>query len=126
MKRLSATLVLLALIVSPTLLPGCNGKSVYESMSGEDIYRRLCETCHGPEGRAMTGVANSYAGKRKLWTEEKLLAFVDNPQGYRSKMPHLVTSSKLVMPPLSRSVPPEARKRLVEHVLQMMEALEPD
>ena len=124
MNRLSATLVLLALIVSPTLLPGCNGKSVYESMSGEDIYRRLCATCHGPEGRAMTGVANSYAGKRKLWTKEKLLAFVDDPKGYRSKMPHLMTSSKLVMPALSRSVPPEARKRLVEHVLLMMEALE--
>ncbi len=74
----------------------------------------------------MTGVANSYAGKRDFWTEEKLLAFVDNPQGYRSKMPHLMTSSKLVMPPLSRTVPPEARMRLVEHVLLKMEALDPD
>lgn len=124
MKRVAMMLALLLLIASPTVLPACAGTSKFDEMSGAEIFENLCATCHGPEGRAMTGVANSYVGKREFWTEEKLLQFVDNPQAYRRNMPHLMAGQKRRMPPLSRSVSPEARRRLVAHVLGQMEVLE--
>jgi mono/diheme cytochrome c family protein len=124
MRRLPAALALAALALSPTFFAAsCSSGSQYAEMSGAEIYRRLCAQCHGPEGRAMTGLANSYVGKRDLWTEETLLRWLDDPRGYKPNVPHL-KSSKRYMPPLSRSVPEEARKRLVAHVLGQMEALE--
>lgn len=122
MKRLLALLSTVALLASPTLFTGCSRGSIYDEMSGAEIYMRLCKQCHGPEGRAPTGVGNTYVNKRDLWTAETLLLYLDNPGGYKRKVPHL-KSSKKYMPPLSRSVSPEARQRLVEHVLSQMESL---
>lgn len=107
------------------LLPAaCDGPSTYEELSGEQIYSRLCLQCHGEHGRALHGRGGSYLGKRKYWTRETLLEYLQDPQAYKRKAPHL--SASRYMPPLNRHVPPEARVRLADHVLGLMDALEPD
>lgn len=102
---------------------GCDNASAYEQLSGAQIYERLCTQCHGPEGRALHGRGGSYLGKRKYWTRATLLEYLEDPQAYKRKAPHL--SSAKYMPPLTPYVQGEARARLVDHVLGLMDALEP-
>lgn len=100
----------------------CDGASAYADRSGEEIYTRLCSHCHGDEGRALHGRGGTYLGKRKHWTRETLLEYLDDPQAYKRKAPHL-TASKY-MPPISRHVPEDARLRVADHVLALMDALD--
>lgn len=111
---------LLALAVV-SLAGGCGG-SVYDTMSGEEVYRRLCAQCHGPRGRAMGGVGNSFVEKRQYWTEETLAAYLADPKAYRKQVPHLAGSTK-IMPALNPNIPTATRDRLVEHVLGLMDDL---
>ena len=66
---------------------GCDGPSAYQDLSGERIYSRLCTQCHGEQGRALHGRGGSYLGKRKYWTRETLLEYLDDPQGPTSARP---------------------------------------
>ena len=102
----------------------CDRPSTYEALPGEQIYSRLCLHCHGEQGRALHGRGGSYLGKRRYWTRETLLEYLDDPQAYKRKAPHL--SASRYMPPLNRHVGPDARVRLADHVLGLMDALEPD
>jgi mono/diheme cytochrome c family protein len=43
-----------------TFLPGSARSADYVSMSGEDLYRRFCASCHGVEGRGDGPVAASF------------------------------------------------------------------
>jgi len=104
------------------LLGSCDGPSTYQDLSGERIYHRLCTQCHGEQGRALHGRGGTYLGKRKYWTQETLLEYLEDPQAYKRKAPHL--SASRYMPPLNPHVPAEARVRLVDHVLGLMDALE--
>lgn len=104
------------------VLAGCDRSAAYADRSGEEIYARLCTQCHGDEGRALHGRGGTYLGKRKYWTRETLLEYLDDPQAYKRKAPHLTTSR--YMPPISGAVPAEARVRLVDHVLGLMDALD--
>ena len=123
MKRLPAALALAALILSPTFfVASCNSGSIYDEMSGAEVYKRLCSLCHGQEGRALTGTGASYLGKRQYWSEQTLLEYIDNPAAYKQKAPHLPGK---YMPAISRTVSAEARQKLVAHVLELMDALEP-
>lgn len=119
----STTLATLTLaLVGGLASSGCDSASAYEQLSGEQIYARLCTQCHGTEGRALHGRGGSYLGKRKYWTRATLLEYLEDPQAYKRKAPHL--SAAKYMPPLNRYVPPAARERLVDHVLGLMDALE--
>ena len=101
---------------------GGAGFADYSTMTGAEVYQRLCASCHGSRGTAPTGAGNSYVRKRDYWTEESLLAYIANPRAVKAKMPHL-RASKRVMNPIPRTVPTAARERLVAHVLQLMDAL---
>ena len=123
MKSLPAALVLAALVSSPSFFAaGCSGSSLYDEMTGEQVYARLCAFCHGEDGRALKGTGESYLGKRKYWTEESLLEYIRNPAAYKKKAPHLKGT---YMPPINGTISEEARQRLVGHVLELMDALEP-
>ncbi|QDV07445.1 hypothetical protein Poly30_29700 [Planctomycetes bacterium Poly30] len=100
------------------------GAAAYDSMSGQEIYAKLCQQCHGERGTAPRGLANSYARKREFWNEENLLAYIASPISVKKKMPHL-RDSKRVMPAISKSISVAARRKLVAHVLGLMDALEP-
>lgn len=100
------------------------GAAAYDTMSGPQIYAKLCQQCHGERGTAPRGLANSYARKRQYWDEDSLLAYIESPPRVKAKMPHLAGSNR-VMPAISKSIPIEARKRLVAHVIGLMDALEP-
>ncbi|MDG1491225.1 MAG: c-type cytochrome [Planctomycetota bacterium] len=101
---------------------GCDGASAYADRSGEEIYTRLCAHCHGDSGRALQGRGGTYLGKRKYWTRESLLEYLDDPQAYKRKAPHL--SKSKYMPPINRNVPEAARLRVADHVLGLMDTLE--
>lgn len=103
-------------------LAGCDRSAAYADRSGEEIYARLCTQCHGDEGRALHGRGGTYLGKRKYWTRETLLEYLEDPQAYKRKAPHLTTSR--YMPPISGAVPADARVRLADHVLGLMDALD--
>ena len=90
----------------------------YNSMTGEEMYARLCAHCHGPDGGGKTGA--TYRGKREFWNEAELLEYLKHPAAYQRKNPRL---QGRFMPPLDSSMPLEARKRLVAHVLGMMDNL---
>ena len=91
----------------------------YKKMDGAQLYARLCVQCHGPDGGGRTGA--SYRGKRQHWDETKLLEYLRNPAAYQRKVTHLQGK---YMPPLAGNMPMEARKRLVAHVLGIMDGLE--
>ena len=96
----------------------------YNKLTGQEIYGKLCLQCHGDRGTAPTGLANSYAGKRQHWDEVSLLAYIANPPKVKRTKPHLARTHR-VMPAISRSVPAEARQKLVTYVIGLMDALEP-
>lgn len=117
-------LVLLVVVGGVVMMLGQGGGSAaYESMTGQELYGKLCEQCHGDRGTAPRGLANSYAGKRKYWDEESLLAYIAKPARVKAKMPHL-SGSKKYMPAISPAVPIAARRKLVAHVMGLMDALE--
>ncbi|MEL6428451.1 MAG: c-type cytochrome [Planctomycetota bacterium] len=114
---------LLTTLAGGAFLASCNQRGNYEGVDGETLYKRACLSCHGKDGRAMAGGAPSYRGIRKDWDEEKLLGYIDNPQRYKraNRPPRL---GKRYMPPVDRRMPEDARRRLIAHVLGLMDALE--
>ena len=101
---------------------GLGSPTDYSALTGAEVYEKLCYQCHGTRGTSPHGVGNSYVGKRDYWDRESLLAYINNPRKVKAKMPHLRKSRK-AMNPIPRSVPADARERLVDHVLQLMDAL---
>ena len=97
------------------------GTADYASLTGAELYGKLCQQCHGRRG--LGGAGNSYAGKRDYWDKESLLAYIANPPKVKRTMPHL-RNSKKAMPAIPLRVPQEARERLVIHIIEMMENLE--
>ena len=92
----------------------------YGTLTGPELYGKLCQQCHHKRG--IGGAGNSYAGKRDYWDKESLLEYIANPAKVKAKTPHLQKSRKS-MPAIPRSVPTEARERLVLHVIQLMDSL---
>ena len=103
-------------------LKAMGGNVDYKSLDGEQLFGRLCAQCHGPRGTDPRGVASSYVGKRDYWTKESLLTYIANPRRAKAKIPHM-KGSKKYMQPIAKSVPMEARERLVDHVLKLMNDL---
>ena len=114
--------LLAAITAGAFMAMGGGGAVDYGSLTGAEVYGKLCSTCHGKRGTAPSGAANSYVRKRAFWDTESLLAYIANPPAVQKKMPHLARS-KRAMTPIPRSVPQEARERLVAHVLQLMDDL---
>lgn len=82
-----------------------------------EAYARLCLACHGPDGTAPTGVANTLKGKRRYWDEAKLVEYVANPIGYaRAKSGGRL--GQRFMQPIPAHIPMETRARLARFVLE--------
>lgn len=97
------------------------GGARYAAMDGAAIYERLCSRCHGDDGRGRGGLGASYAGKRGFWDEASLLRYLRDPAAFQRKDARL---GARYMPPVDGTMPQDARKRLVEHVFGLMEALD--
>ncbi|MCP3915011.1 MAG: cytochrome c [bacterium] len=82
------------------------------------LYGTYCKSCHGGDGRGSMGLGSSFAGVAKHWNEEKLLTYIADPEAYAAKDPRLGTRP---MAPISGDVPPEARKKIVQHTLSLMD-----
>lgn len=125
LKGLVWTAVILALVIGTpaALFWKFTSKPNYDGLDGAALFRHSCMICHGSDGRATSGGAPSYRGVRKDWDAEKLLAYIDDPDGYKraNRPPRL---GKRYMPPVDRFMPEDARRRLVEHVLKIMTSLE--
>lgn len=104
---------------------GCGDPgAMYADMDGEALYRLRCLQCHGPEGKGLA--ANpSYRGVRDDWTARTLLEYIDDPGAFKrtDAAPRRLRGSAKYMPPVDRHMPQEARERLVEHVLGLMDEL---
>ncbi len=100
---------------------GSPSSADYKAMSGAQLYSRLCAHCHGSSGMASNGTGATYRGKREFWDEASMLAYLRDPKGFKKNNPRLNQNKH--MPPISSQVPMEARKRLVAHVLGMMDNL---
>lgn len=104
---------------------GCGDPgAMYADMDGAALYRLRCLQCHGPEGEGLA--ANpSYRGVRDDWSAETLLAYIDDPGAFKrtEDAPARLRSSAKYMPPVDPHMPEDARQRLVEHVLGLMDAL---
>lgn len=100
---------------------GGTSAATYAALDGPEIYKRLCQQCHGERGTAPNGAGDTYARKREFWDEESLLRYIANPSAVKKTMPHM--TGRRSMQPISRNVPIEARKRLVAHVLELMDDL---
>ncbi len=126
MKPLLVTFGILGLLLAITagafMAMGGGGAVDYSTMTGAEVYGKLCSQCHGGRGTAPNGSGNSYVGKRDYWDKESLLTYIADPRSVKKKMPHLARS-KRAMNPIPRSVPTAARERLVDHVIQLMDAL---
>ncbi len=102
------------------LLGPAGGAAAYDTMTGQQLYTKLCFQCHGAKGTGGSGGGSSYAGKRDFWDEQSIIAYLANPQKYRNKQPHMKDSKKF-MPAISPSVPIAARKKIAQHVLGLMD-----
>lgn len=119
-RALSLTSPILAFLgLSALLATGCGLGRDYTGMSGEEIFKVSCAQCHGLRGQG--GSAPTYRAKRQYWDEEKLLEYIHNPAAYKKKAPHLTGRH---MNPVDGTMPEDARRRLVEHVLELMDSYE--
>ncbi|MEZ6013553.1 MAG: cytochrome c [Planctomycetota bacterium] len=88
----------------------------WNALPAPEAYARLCSTCHGPDGTAPTGTANSFKGKRRYWDVPRLVEYVANPIAYAKAK----TEGRLgqrFMQPIPAHVPMETRERLAKFVL---------
>lgn len=103
----------------------CGGPK-FSGMSGAQVYKRACQSCHGPDGRAFggKGSAPSYRGVRDDWDEESLLRYIDDPKAFKKTTDIArLKSSRRYMPPIHPAVSEETRRELVRHVLGLMDRL---
>ena len=112
--------LLMAITVGAFSAMGIGGTVDYSTMTGPELYKKLCQQCHGKRGTG--GAGNSYARKRDLWTQESLLEYIADPVKVKATMPHL-RNTKKSMQGIPRSVPQAARERLALHVIQLMDNL---
>jgi mono/diheme cytochrome c family protein len=88
----------------------------WSALSASEAYTQLCFTCHGADGSAPTGIANTLKGKRRYWDVPRLLEYMANPLGYaQSKSGGRL--GRQYMPPVPGHVPAETRERLAQFVL---------
>jgi len=120
-----AAVSIAAVSIAAMLAPGCGDPgAMYAEMDGEALYRLRCMQCHGPEGKGLA--ANpSYRGVRDDWSAETLLEYIDDPAAFKrtDAAPRRLRGSAKYMPPVDRHMPADARERLVEHALGLMDAL---
>ena len=83
----------------------------------ESLYATYCGSCHGKDGRSFMGLGSSFAGVAPHWDEEKLLTYIADPKAYSAQDARL---GKREMAAISDEVPPEARKKIVQHALTLM------
>lgn len=117
-----------ALVTAGFVLGGCRDRSAfYASMDGEALYRQACLQCHGPQGKG-TASAPSYRGIRDDWTAERLLLYIDDPAAFKRTdlAPRHLRGSEKYMQPVDFYMPPDARERLVEYALGLMDELRVD
>ena len=114
---LVATSALLALAIACS---SSSGKGGYETQSGEELYKSAgCSACHGADGSgSRLNLGPALGGLREHWTKEKLLAYMGDPAAFAAGDARL---GQRTMPAIGVDVPPEARDRLADHVLSMMD-----
>jgi mono/diheme cytochrome c family protein len=113
----AATLLLLAL---PTLNAcGSKGDESATGNSGRDLFQTYCAACHGEDARGtMLNLGPSLEGVRQYWEEATLLEYIDNPKAFAAGNERL---GKREMTAIASSVPMDARERLVEYALSLMD-----
>ncbi|MFT5049065.1 MAG: mono/diheme cytochrome c family protein [Chlamydiales bacterium] len=90
-----------------------------EQQSGAELYSSYCAQCHGKTGTGgFMNLGPSYKGIAKFWDAERLIEYIDDPQAFAANVDRLGERS---MTAIADSVKPEARKRLVEHALSLMD-----
>ena len=88
----------------------------WSALPAQEAYTLLCFTCHGEDGSAPTGVADTLKGKRRYWDVPRLVEYMANPLGFaRSKSGGRL--GRRIMPPVPAHVPVETRERLAQFVL---------
>ena len=88
----------------------------WSALPAQEAYTLLCFTCHGADGTAPTGAADTLKGKRRYWDVPRLVEYMANPLGYaRSKSGGRL--GRRIMPPVPAHVPVETRERLAQYVL---------
>lgn len=91
----------------------------WAAMPVEDAFSTLCAVCHGSDGTAPTGAANTLKGKRQFWDVPRLVEYMGDPAGYaRAK-----SKGRLglrYMQPIPAHVPLETRERLAQYVLERL------
>jgi len=113
----------LALTISLLFALGaCSGGEAsgggWDALSGKEIYAKAgCQACHGVDGRGFMGLGSSYAGIKQYWTADKLLTYIADPKAYAANDKRL---GKREMAAIADDVPAEARQKLVEYVLTLM------
>jgi len=88
----------------------------WSALPPSEAYALLCLTCHGADGTAPTGVANTLKGKRRYWDVPRLVEYMANPLGY-ARMKSGGRLGRQIMPPVPAHVPVDARERLAQFVL---------
>lgn len=100
------------------VLPACSPDGPRDEQSGPELYRVHCAQCHGSAGKGSPlGLGPGLAGAGEHWDAASLLVYLDDPAAYAARDERLGARP---MPALAPAVPPEARRRLVEHVLRLM------
>jgi len=88
----------------------------WSALPAEEVYRQVCSVCHGLDGMAKSGAANTYKGKRRYWDVPRLVEYMANPSGY-AKTKSADRLGRMYMPPIPAHVPIAARERLAQYVL---------
>ncbi len=88
----------------------------WSALPATEAYAQLCSACHGPDGTAPYGLANTLKGKRQYWDVASLVEYMGNPLGY-AQAKSGGRLGKRFMNPIPSHVPPETRERLAQYVL---------
>ena len=116
-SRLALTLPLLFALGACS--GGGDGGGGWDALSGKEIYSKAgCQACHGADGRGFMGLGSSYAGIKQYWTADKLLTYIADPKAYAANDKRL---GKREMAAIADDVPADARKKLVDYVLTLMD-----
>jgi mono/diheme cytochrome c family protein len=89
----------------------------WSALPPAEAYAILCLTCHGEDGSAPTGVANTLKGKRRYWDVPRLVEYMANPPGY-ARMKSGGRLGTKIMPAVPKHVPVDARERLAQFVYE--------
>ncbi len=117
MSRRPLAPIALALALLPL---ACSGpKKPADEQSGAELYATYCKSCHGKQGRgSFLNLGPSYEGLAQHWTAENLLEYIADPKTFAAADERL---GEREMPAIDPNVSMEARRRLVEHALGLMD-----